>query len=100
MLSQPTTKRSTKLLLNFRRIRSIFWKITFPAESNKWKEASCTCPSYDKFFMCKHIISIANSLGLITNDTPVDEDYDDEPFFQLGRGRPKRMSKALVLDNA
>ena len=55
---------------------------------------------YDKFFMCKHIISIANSLGLITNDTPVDEDYDDEPLFQLGRGRPKRMSKALVLDNA
>ena len=50
--------------------------------------------------MCKHIISIANSLGLITNDTPVDEDYDDEPLFQLGRGRPKRTSKALVLDNA
>lgn len=43
--------------------------------------------------MCKHVISIANSLGLL----PVEEeDYDDEPLIAMGRGRPKHATKALI----
>ena len=92
------TKIKYKTFADFSANAFKIWKITFPGDPNKWKEAFCTCPSFDTFFMCKHIISIANSLGLIATGTPVDVDYDDEPLFQLGRGRPKRASKALVLD--
>lgn len=73
------------------------WKITFPKDSTQWKAAICSCPGFGAHFICKHIIAIANSLGLVTNGTP-EEDYDDEPLFQLGRGRPKRTSKALVIE--
>lgn len=91
-------KKKYKTFADFSANSFDVWKITFPGDPNEWKAAFCTCPSFDTFFMCKHIISIGNSLGLIANGTPVYEDYDDEPLFQLGRGRPKRISKALVLE--
>lgn len=69
------------------------WKITFPNETSKQNEAVCNCPAYDANSMCKHVISIANSLGLL----PVEEeDYDDEPLIAMGRGRPKHATKALI----
>lgn len=72
------------------------WKITFPKDSAKWQEATCTCPAFDRELMCKHIIHIADSLGLLPSITL--EDYDDEPLFVSKRGRPKRTTKALVLE--
>lgn len=68
-------------------------KITFPENSEEWENAICTCPSYDKEYMCKHIISIAHQ---VIKCFP--ENYDDEPLFTSKRGRPKRISKALAMD--
>lgn len=36
------------------------WQITLPNNIDNWKEATCTCPSFNEEFMCKHIIGIAN----------------------------------------
>lgn len=74
------------------------WKITFPIDGDNWiYNAHCSCPAFDLDYMCKHILSIANSCGI--SDTTMDsssEDYDDEPLFVSKRGRPKRTSLALV----
>ncbi|KAG4073405.1 hypothetical protein HA402_005568 [Bradysia odoriphaga] len=75
------------------------WKISFPKESGRWKQAVCTCPAFDRNYICKHIISIAESIGLFKESDDVDnEDYDDEPLFHTKRGRPPRTTKALVYD--
>lgn len=73
----------------------IIWKIIFPKDLNDWKMATCTCPAYDNHFICKHIVSIAHKLGLVEEDT---ENYDEEPLFVNQKGKPKRASKALVMD--
>ncbi|KAG4076560.1 hypothetical protein HA402_002723 [Bradysia odoriphaga] len=71
------------------------WQIKFPNESDKWTAATCSCPMFDKFFICKHIISIAVSLGLLP-EIEEEMDYDDEALFPTKRGRPKKTSKALI----
>ena len=37
------------------------WKITLKSDSNEtnYKNGTCTCPTYFKQFICKHIIGIA-----------------------------------------
>lgn len=70
--------------------------IKFPRESHEWKRASCSCSSFDKWFMCKHIISIASTLGLLPEAEEISPDFDDEPLHLTKRGRPKKTSKALV----
>lgn len=70
--------------------------VSFPSQSSEWKQARCTCYTLDNSFMCVHIISIANTLGLLSAEP---EDYDDEPLFPTKRGRPKTTSKALVIES-
>lgn len=67
------------------------WKITFPKLSNEWKDAVCNCPSFDRSFICKHIISIASTLGFLSETEKYIEsdDYNDEPIYKSSRGRPK-----------
>lgn len=72
------------------------WKITFPKDSAQWQQSTCTCPAFDKDFMCKHIIHITDNLDLLASITV--EDYYDEPLFASKRGRPKRTTKALVIE--
>lgn len=74
------------------------WKITFPQEQVEWKNAVCTCPEFDKQYICKHIISIAHSLDLVGPPTPLIPNYDDEPLFKAKRGKPKKATPALVID--
>ena len=74
------------------------WKVTFPKESVRWKEATCTCPAFDAAWMCKHIISVAFRIGILNHEAPEESDYDDEPLFATKRGRPKKVTKALVLE--
>ncbi|KAG4074907.1 hypothetical protein HA402_009332 [Bradysia odoriphaga] len=70
--------------------------ITFPRQSSEWKSAQCSCYTFDKSFMCMHIISIADSLGLLSEYEEEELNFDDEPLFSTRRGRPKKTSKALV----
>lgn len=72
------------------------WKITFQADPAKWKNATCTCPSFDADYMCKHIIGIGHQIGII--EEPPADNYDDEPLFKSTKGRPKRATEALRMD--
>lgn len=76
------------------------WKITFSNDSVKWKEAVCTCPAFDRNYICKHIVAIADSIGLLTDvdDGVESDDFDDEPLFYTKRGRPPRTTKALLYE--
>lgn len=71
------------------------WKITFPRDASQWKNASCTCPAFDSYYICKHIIGIAYQIGALEKP---EENYDDEPLFVSKKGRPKRASGALSRD--
>lgn len=70
--------------------------ITFPRQSSEWKQARCSCYTFDNSFMCIHIISIANTLGFLSEESDEESDYDDEPLLPTKKGRPKKTTKALV----
>jgi hypothetical protein len=58
-----------------------------------WKLSTCTCPSWFKHYMCKHIIGIAYRQQLF------EEFPQDSLSITLGQvasaGRPRKMTKAL-----
>lgn len=68
--------------------------VTFPHNVDQWKKATCSCPSFDKSYICKHIVAIACDLELVAPEV----NYDDDPLFQSMRGRPKKQTKALQKD--
>lgn len=71
------------------------WTVLFPPESSNWQQATCSCPAFDREFMCKHIIHIAYNIGILDLPAP---DFYDEPLFHTKRGRPKRTTAALVME--
>ena len=36
-----------------------FLKIILPKDGDKWKEGKCTCPSFFKKYICKHVIGLS-----------------------------------------
>lgn len=76
-------------------IKSIFqiYQIKFDENAANWKSATCTCPSFYKKFICKHIIATAFKLKILNHDE------NDEPIEKKRkRGRPKLASQALIID--
>lgn len=71
------------------------YKVVFPADSAKWKDATCTCSAFDTEYMCKHVISIGHQIGILKKP---DKNYDNEPISGTKKGRPKRASGALSMD--
>ncbi|RNA31647.1 hypothetical protein BpHYR1_029876 [Brachionus plicatilis] len=61
---------------------------------DNWKLSTCTCPSWFKHYMCKHIIGIAYRECLF------DEIPKESWCLTLGQvasaGRPRKMAKALA----
>lgn len=56
--------------------------------------------------MCKHILGALNRFGVadkLNINAPLNLDaepnFDDEPLFDTNRGRPKKVTAALVVDN-
>lgn len=83
----------------FEKFHSDIWKITFPASVEDWKMSTCTCPSFNDNFMCKHIIGIAYDAEIIVKDPEGEENYDDMPLFEnRQKGRPKKPTSALNFD--
>lgn len=79
-----------KFIADVNRIRVM----TFDTNPNEWMNAKCTCPSYMKHFMCKHVVAVAFRLKILT---PVENDPDDEPLKpNKARGRPKKVPKGLT----
>jgi hypothetical protein len=71
------------------------WITQMPKQHNNWQDGECTCPYYMKNFLCKHIIGLAIRLKYVkpppaAKDIPIGE--------KRKRGRPKKATKALLVD--
>jgi len=67
------------------------WKMEMEGED--WESATCTCPSYWKNYICKHILGIAIRLNIFS----VIPAAKNVPLGQKRkRGRPAKAKKALL----
>ena len=71
--------------------QSQHWKVVI--EGTDWEHASCTCKSFQKDFICKHVLGIAIRLNVHhvrpeAKNVPIGE--------KRKRGRPKKCKKALL----
>ena len=69
------------------------WTVTMKEED--WRSAVCTCPYHLKKQKCKHVLGLAIQLKLVkpppaAKDTPIGQ--------KRKRGRPKKTTKALIID--
>ena len=82
----------------FKKRASAIWIITLPNHENmadNWKQGKCTCPYFLKKYMCKHLVGLAIRLKYV-KPPPVAKDI---PIGQRRkRGRPKKSSRALIVD--
>lgn len=91
---------------DFKRNAFLIWKVTLPKHLKNWKqETTCSCPSFDETFMCKHILGLLKQIlgpvnveklevfGGLQLDEP---NYDNEPLFATKKGRPAKATPALV----
>ena len=64
-------------------------------DGTNWMDAQCTCPCYLKQFKCKHILGLAIRLKYVKPPPAVRQ----VPIGQKRkRGRPKKATKALIID--
>lgn len=66
------------------------WVLSFLSDETKWRESTCTCPSFFKEFTCKHVIGIALRLKIV--EAPPDVRLVEHNK----KGRPAKAKKALI----
>lgn len=69
--------------------------VDLPKDGAKWTEGTCTCPSFMKRFLCKHVMGLAIRLKYAkpppsAKNIPLGE--------KRKRGRPKKATRALLVD--
>ena len=80
----------------FNQSKSKYWSINII--NDDWiLNSSCSCPHFAKHYLCKHVIGIANLLGLEGSAIP--ENAKDVPLGQKRkRGAPKKANRALLIN--
>jgi len=70
------------------------WHIEFNADldNTNWREGKCSCPAYQKNYICKHLIGLASRLKCLTIP---DVAKNVEIGAKRKRGRPALARKAL-----
>ncbi|KAJ3641881.1 hypothetical protein Zmor_028351 [Zophobas morio] len=71
------------------------WIVTLPDNKENWMNGRCTCPSFFKEYICKHIIGLSISLKYVgpppsAKQVPIGK--------KPSRGRPKLATRALLID--
>ena len=93
-LSNPRRYVKWKKFDDFIQSEWTVWKLVFI--HNGWKTSICTCPSFQKHYVCKHLIAIASNRNQLKFLNAVKD--DEVPIGQTRkRGRPKIATKALIL---
>lgn len=69
------------------------WFVQIPNE--KWIDGICNCPAFFKQYICKHLVGLSIRLKLCkppaaAKDVPIG--------MKRSRGRPKKSTKALIVD--
>ena len=70
------------------------WSVCLSNNSEKWKEATCTCPPFMKNFVCKHTIGMSIRLKYCK---PPSETKNAKIGAKRKRGRPLNAKKALLI---
>ena len=71
------------------------WVVTF--NDNDWFSSICTCPPFAKTYTCKHILAIA-IINKHFQVKPEAKSSEGDLAKKRPRGRPKKATKALVID--
>lgn len=77
--------------------KSVYFKIWCLCLSNnpeEWRTVTCTCPSFLKNYICKHVIGMSIRLKYCK---PPPEAKNVEIGTKRKRGRPSKARKALLL---
>lgn len=78
----------------FRRFYLSHWYVTLASNETNWLKSSCSCPKFQKQFMCKHVVGIAVRQKQAV--VPV-----EAKTVKIGekrkRGRPAKAAKALII---
>jgi hypothetical protein len=69
------------------------WRVTLPHNTEEWRKGICTCPSFLKCYICKHIIGMSIRLKYCK---PPPEAKNVEIGRKRKRGRPAKAKKALL----
>lgn len=81
-----------KSLDEFKKYAFAFYSLEMP--SNNWRKGTCTCPSFYKKFICKHLVGMAMRYKLV--EPPLAA--KSVPLGQKRkRGRPKKAKHALIV---
>jgi len=91
---QTINNRSWKKFDSYVKSKSKIWIIEFILDN--WTTSTCSCPVYQKQYMCKHLIGIAAIKKLI--EIP-DKAKDEFLCPKLKRGRPRKVKNALVISD-
>jgi hypothetical protein len=70
------------------------WCVCLPNNAEEWRKATCTCPSFLKNYICKHIIGMAIKLKYCK---PPPEAKNVEIGKKRKRDRPSRAKRALSI---
>jgi hypothetical protein len=77
--------------------KSVYFKICcvcLPNKAEEWRKTTCTCPSFLKNYICKHIIGMSIRLKYFK---PPPEAKNVEIGKKRKRGRPSKAKKALLI---
>lgn len=79
---------------DFKKFYNSMWYVTLSSTEESWMKSLCSCPSFQKEFMCKHVIGIAVRMGDVT--VP-EEAKKIEIAGKRKRGRPAKAKKAYII---
>ncbi len=70
-------------------------EINLAKHGSEWTKGICNCPNFSKEYICKHVIGIGIRLKFCkprpaAKDIPLGE--------KRKRGRPRKITKALLID--
>lgn len=78
---------------DFKKYYNSIWYVILSSTETSWMKSSCSCPFFQKDFMCKHVVGIAKRMGNVT----IPEDVKN---FQIAekrkRGRPAKTKAAYI----
>jgi hypothetical protein len=90
-----TKEKNWRSFEQFKKRAFSVWIVELPKEATQWQEGRCTCPSFFKKYICKHIIGLAIRLKYVK---PPPNAKDCPINHKRRRGRPNKSSKALFID--
>jgi len=86
-------ERKGKVCDTYKSVYFQIWRVCLPSNGEEWRKGTCTCPSFLKNYICKHIIGMSIRLKYFKSPP-------EAKTVAIGskrkRGRPCKAKKALL----